>query len=397
MRGHIDHVALTRHLPALDGLRALAVIAVIAFHLGWISGGFLGVDLFFVLSGFLITSLLLSDARGEGGIDLRAFWARRFRRLLPAVALTIGGVLAWLAVWGTAAEQANARDDARWAIPYLANWHLIAQARDYWATAVEPSVFTHLWSLAVEEQFYVLWPLVVWVLVRRGGPTRRLVWVTGALAAASWVALVVLHDPSNPSRVYLGTDTRAFALLLGALAALLPLARRPADRRSEAVAGLAMLGLCVLWVVGGDLRDWLLRGGLLVHSGLAVTLIALVAADRTWLGLPLGTRPLVWIGQRSYGLYLWHWPVLVLIRPRTPNVPAAVRDVIIIAISVALAELSYQWIEHPIRRREGWATGQRAARATAGLMLIAAVVALIAPSGRGHVASFDLASIAPVP
>ena len=170
--------ALAPHWPALDGLRGVAVVAVVAYHLDRLSGGFLGVDLFFALSGFLITSLLVRESAINGTIGLRQFWGRRFRRLLPAVTMMIAAVLAFLSVWGTPAEQATARTDARWAIPYLANWHLVASARDYWASATSSSVFTHLWSLAIEEQFYVVWPVVAWLILRHGPRERMLAAVT---------------------------------------------------------------------------------------------------------------------------------------------------------------------------------------------------------------------------
>lgn len=396
------------HWAALDGLRGIAVAGVVAYHLGWISGGFLGVDLFFTLSGFLITTLVLREHAEHGRLDLTGFWSRRFRRLLPAVMLLVAAVLAWTWWWGTPAEQAGARSEARWAIPYLANWHLIAESRDYWAAATDSSVFTHLWSLAIEEQFYVVWPLVAWWALRgsdRRRGVRRLGLVAAPAAIASAAAMVAWYDPASPSRVYLGTDTRAFALLLGALAAItgaattLTRCAAARTRRLDAVAACLAFALAVSWVIGGDHLGVLLQGGLVVHSALATALVVVLAASSDLGGggaRVLGRRWLTWLGQRSYGVYLWHWPVIVLATPRWTALPAPLRDAAMVAVSLLLAELSYRLVEQPIRRRTGWAAGRRADRATVGLSAVAVVLALVAPSGRGHVASFDPTGLGPV-
>ncbi|MEZ5221435.1 MAG: acyltransferase [Ilumatobacteraceae bacterium] len=400
------------HWPALDALRGLAVIGVVAYHLGWISGGFLGVDLFFALSGFLITSLLVREQRDTGRIDLGAFWGRRFRRLLPAVMAMLVGVLVWTSWWGTPAEQAGARDGARWAIPYLANWHDIVAARDYWAAATDGSVFTHLWSLAIEEQFYVVWPIVAWLALRRGDGERRLLVVTLAGTAASVTALVVLHDPDVPSRVYLGTDTRAAALLLGSAMALRPVRRSlaataRADRRRlhRLAVGLGV-ALGASWWVAGDHLGVVLRGGLPAHSLAAALLVAVLAAlsgtdpapidgGRTYAIRGTVRRGLEWVGHRSYGIYLWHWPVIVLAERRWSGAPAFVRDLGEIGLSLMLAAISYRLLEQPVRRRMGWARGPRAAWATVAVTAVSVVVVVLAPSGRGSIAGFDAASIGP--
>jgi peptidoglycan/LPS O-acetylase OafA/YrhL len=392
------------HWPALDGLRGAAVAAVVLFHLGLLSGGFLGVDLFFTLSGFLITSLLVREWRQHGRIDLGAFWARRCRRLLPAAAAMIGVVLLAVALWGTPAEQAGARGDARWAIPYLANWHLVAQARDYWASATSLSVFNHLWSLAIEEQFYVVWPLVTWWVLRRRGE-RALLIVALAGALASVVTMVGLAHSGPASRVYFGTDTRVVALLLGAAAATAPIrsvaewiGRHP--RRSDVLAIAVTAVLAASWVTGGRLIGALVGGGLAVHALLATVLVSLLArptslpgrwSERSRATAWFGTALLQWLGRRSYGIYLWHWPIIQLLEPRWQSVPSGVRDAVEVALTLAVAEVSYRLLEQPIRRRLGWAAGRRASAATATGIAIATVVAVVAPSGRGHVAAFQLA------
>ncbi len=391
------------HWPALDGLRGIAVAGVVAYHLGWISGGFLGVDLFFTLSGYLITTLLIREHRGTGHVDLIAFWGRRFRRLLPAVMALVVGVLAWCAVFGTPAEQAGARGDARWAIPYLANWHLVSASRDYWASAIDASVFTHLWSLAIEEQFYLVWPVVAWWALRGRRGEHRLAGVTAVGFVASALAMVLLYDTSSPSRVYLGTDTRALALFIGALVALDPVQRflRTAVTRRpfvlRAVGPTIAVLLAISWLIGGEHLDLLLRGGLIAHSVLAALLVGLIALSSgtpTLTNRVLERRALIWVGTRSYGIYLWHWPVIVLAEPRWTVLPAPVRDLAMIALSLALAETSFRALEQPVRRRLGWASHTRATWATGIVTCAAIAMTIVAPSGRGHVAGFEVTSVA---
>ena len=392
----------TVHWPALDGLRGIAVLAVIAYHLGWIAGGFLGVDLFFVVSGFLITSLLLREHRATFTVDVIGFWARRLRRLLPAVAFMIAVTMLWIARFGTPAEQAVARSDARWSLPYLTNWHLIDVARDYWATAGTPSAFTHLWSLAIEEQFYLIWPVLVMAALHGRGHRgdRRLgtMVVIGIVAATS--AMFVLSRHSLPGRVYFGTDTRAAALLLGAAMSLPVPQRRLAalarwrPRLLDAVVSTAAVCVVGSWMLLGHQLSLLLSGGLVVHAAVAAVLVGGLAASSGRLSRWCTARVLVWTGVRSYGLYLWHYPLIRLARPRMSAVPAGVRDLAIIAASFGLAACSYRWLERPVRHRHGWAVGRRSSVAMVTLSVLATVVVVVAPSGRGHIAEFDAAALA---
>jgi peptidoglycan/LPS O-acetylase OafA/YrhL len=394
-----------RHLPALDGLRAAAVIAVLIFHGGYLQGGFLGVDLFFALSGFLITSLLIRDATGGDGrgIVLGTFWGRRFRRLLPAVFTMIAVVAVWAWIFGSGADLAGVQDDGPWAVAYLANWHFIAESGGYWESFAQPSMFDHLWSLAIEEQFYLLWPIVlvaIWKWSKR--PTRTLLILTIAGVALSLLSMVLLYDGVEPTRVYMGTDTRAASLLVGALAATEP-ARRLARRAVAALGDRTGLAIAVLvvfvgwsWVaVDGASSGLLYRGGLLAHSIACAVIISLVVAlDRGWLVRGFALRPLVWVGVLSYGLYLWHWPVYIVLSPERTGLDGPTLLAVRLGLSVVIAYASFRLVEDPIRRRAWWAHGR-----TGVAVLVASVVAIFAllfllPDPPVEIAEFDAAAIA---
>jgi len=391
-----------RHLPALDGLRAAAVIAVLLFHGGYLEGGFLGVDLFFALSGFLITSLLIRDATGAGsggrGIDLLGFWGRRFRRLLPAVLTMIAVVALWSWIFGSAADLEGVKRDGPWAVVYLANWHFIAESGGYWASFAQPSMFDHLWSLAIEEQFYVLWPLVVlaiWTYARR--PQGVLLWLSIAGAIASVVTMFALYSGGDPTRVYMGTDTRASSLLVGAIAATAP-ARALVQRVVALLGGridvvIAAIGALVLWswwAVDGASAEALYRGGLFVHSLACAALVALVATVRQGPSVTaLGWAPLAWIGTMSYGLYLWHWPVYVVLSPERTGIDGLWLLFIRIAVSGVIAYASFRLVEDPLRRRVTWVRGGKGVVA-----LVVSIVGLLAllfalPDPDAEIAAFD--------
>ena len=345
--------------PGLDGLRALAVAAVFLYHSRphtdgspWLQGGFLGVDLFFVLSGYLITSLLLVEWEARNRIDLRRFWARRARRLLPALVVVVLASLILAAIFARS-DLAKTRGDAVSSLLYYTNWHLIIANHSYFNLMGRPSLLQHLWSLAVEEQFYLIWPLLLvpgLVLVGR----KRLPMLVIAAIAASAALMWVLYNPGgDPSRVYYGTDTRAFLLLMGILLALVwPAIER--IRRGLPVLELlgiaALVGSVLLFLRLEDFDPTLYRGGDVAAAFCFVVLIAAVAHPMTGIGEALGVAPLRWIGERSYGIYLWHWPVIALMRPGV-DVPWTGPGVVVAQAAIVLtaAALSYRYVEQPIR------------------------------------------------
>jgi peptidoglycan/LPS O-acetylase OafA/YrhL len=361
-----------RHLPALDGLRALAVLAVVGYHLNlwWARGGYLGVDLFFVLSGFLITSLLLEEHAADGTIRLGAFWARRGRRLLPALFVMVAAVMAFVVLEGrygntdlvAAIDLSQLRDQALATLGYVANWQLIATQHSYFAQFSAPSPLQHTWSLAIEEQFYLVWPFVTLVLLKWSVTSRRSVGaiVTAMLAVASTVLMAVLFVPgADPSRIYYGTDTRLADLAVGATLAWLTArgAELPewTTKALRVAAPLAALGLVALMVTAGTAEGipspFMFEGGFLAASLLCAVVIADVRRDDSVLATVFSWRPLVGIGVVSYGIYLWHWPVIVFATPASTGVSGAGLVVVRLAVITALVVVSYVLVEQPVRRR----------------------------------------------
>lgn len=389
-----DRGARLGYRPALDGLRALAVVAVVLYHggVGWTRGGFLGVDVFFVLSGFLITSLLVQEWMRTGTIRLGAFWLRRARRLLPALFLVLLAVAVY-AAFLPAAQQRVIRDDSLATLTYVSNWWFIASGQSYFARFVEPSPLRHTWSLAIEEQFYVLFPLILaWFLVRAraGLEALRLVLLAAALGSAALMG--ALYTPlADPSRVYYGTDTRLQALLLGAVLALTPALTRPREGPAytrvfgrllrlpgAALAGwLGLAGLLVMFVRARELEPMMYRGGFLLAGVLSAVVIAAVSrAPRSGLASLLSWRPVVTIGVVSYGLYLWHWPVFVVLTEDRTGLVGAPLLAVRVLVTGALAALSYRLVEEPIRtqrlqRRFAVTQWRRAvAAATVGVVVV---------------------------
>lgn len=375
-----------RYLPALDGLRALAVGAVVAYHFGlhWVNGGYLGVDLFFVLSGFLITGLLVGEWGSRGTVGLRAFWFRRARRLLPAVMLLLLVLSLYTWLGGPNVTPSTFGGDALATLFYYANWHLIFAHESYFAQFLLPSPLRHTWSLAIEEQFYLVWPLLLLGglrLWRRRGQSRArhagrssfpraaAVAVTAFLATASAAEMVYLYTQSHGAdinRVYYGTDTRAFELFIGAVLALLVTGRpdhSPRVRRLLHLASpVAALALGTLWVTAGDdagnPATWMFKGGLVVAALLAAVIIAGVAQPHSGpFGRVLSVRPLRWVGGISYGIYLWHWPVYVLMTDVTTGLEGMPLLLARLGATMAAATTSFYLVERPIRRYhwKGWA------------------------------------------
>ena len=369
--GHVDQPGRFAYRPAIDGLRAVAVIAVLLYHGAQLTGnpvdvapgGFLGVDLFMVLSGYLITTLLLLEWTSSGAIRLRSFYQRRLRRLAPALVLVLVAVsIAFLLADLTGLGNTQAESfpgDALASLFYVANWRFALSGASYFEQFGGPSPLRHMWSLAIEEQFYLVWPVVLYVMVKGMRLSRQVV-ATVILVGiwASAVLMAVQFDPDeDPSRLYYGTDTRAQALLAGALLAVVllrtPTARlgRPAIQAAGA-AGLA--GCMVLFVVATDdpgTTPWLYQGGFLVMAvlaGLAILGASAGAGASPYVRV-LSLKPLLWIGTISYGLYLWHWPVFVVLDTATTGLDGVALLALRIAVSLGLAVASYHLVEAPIR------------------------------------------------
>jgi peptidoglycan/LPS O-acetylase OafA/YrhL len=347
------------YLPGLDGLRALAVIAVIVYHgnPSWLRGGFLGVEVFFVISGYLITMLLLSEHRRSGSIGLKHFWFRRARRLLPAV-FALLFVVSAVSVLFVRDELDRLKGDLVASLTYTMNWHLIVGGTSYFDQFQRPPLLRHLWSLAVEEQFYLLWPLLIVALLAlfRKRPDR-LFGAMLALALSSAVLMAMLYRPIDPSRGYYGTDTRICGLLLGCCLALVWHPRQlaagvpPVRARSVTIAGVAgILALVALCALSSERGAFLYRGGFVLVDVASLAVIAAVAHPGVRFGRKLGIPLLVYLGVRSYSIYLWHWPVFALTRPGVDlhwgPVPVFILRV---AVTLVLADLSFRLVEAPIR------------------------------------------------
>lgn len=348
-----------RYMAGLDGLRAVAVLSVIAYHLnlGWAPGGLLGVGVFFVLSGYLITDLLMAEWSREGQIDLKDFWLRRARRLLPAMFLMLAVVGAWVMFVDRSMLPAL-RKDMLAAVLYVSNWWFIFHEVSYFESFGPPSPLGHLWSLAVEEQFYLLWPLVVAVGLRFVSRRGTLVTITLGFAALSAAAMFWLYEPGiDPSRVYYGTDTRAFALLIGAALAMIWPSRKLTNNISrgarltlDLIGGLGLAFVLLSIWKSNQYEDFLYQGGMVLVSIATAFILVALAHPASLLGKLMSVKPLRWLGVRSYGIYLWHYPVIVMTSPVSnadgPNYALALVQFI---ASLVLAAISWRLMEEPIR------------------------------------------------
>jgi len=349
-----------RYILGLDGLRAVAVMAVIAYHLhiGPASGGFLGVDLFFVISGYLITTILLHK-QDLGYQELLPFWMGRIRRLLPAAYVMIFLTVSWCAVAGSNALL-SIRGDAISSFFYVSNWWYIFHQLSYFDSFNAVSPLKNLWSLAIEEQFYIIWPVLLIAGLKWVKNKTHLPMITFGLALVSALWMAILYSPeTDPSRVYYGTDTRAFALLIGcSLAFVWPMQRLsskkllPAGRRILHIAGFGSFAVFLLCVYAVDEFDgFLYQGGMLLFCLNAAILIACVCHPASLIGKWLSFQPLVWLGKRSYGIYLWHYPIIVLTTPVIEIGQPSIGRVTLQLIAILLiAEASYLFIEQPIRK-----------------------------------------------
>ena len=442
----------SRYIPALDGLRTLAVVAVVLYHLNltWAQGGLLGVTIFFVLSGYLITRLLLNEVAKTGRIDLKSFWIRRIRRLVPAV-VTVVFVTCALCTIFNHVMLTKMRPDILPSLLFFNNWWQIAQNVSYFNALGDPSPLTHFWSLAIEEQFYLIWPPLLFAMVSMhvSKPhTRRVVL---GLAAVSALAMMVLYNPAaDPSRVYYGTDTRVFSLLLGAWMAFIPdrdlapvrLAHRlglnrlagaakhgknaegkpgekaegkPGEKADESaetapaqpsalvrfwsspasidVLGVVgLVGLAAMVALTNGYTAFQYRGGTLLCSILTLMVIAACVQPQGMVARALSAEPLVWVGKRSYSIYLWHYPLLLLMNPvANINDTPWWQYILQVLVVVAVAECSYRFIETPFRKgafgrtvtefRNGTTTPANWARAHVPVCAACAIVLVVALGG----------------
>jgi peptidoglycan/LPS O-acetylase OafA/YrhL len=354
-----------RYVPGLDGLRALSVSAVLLYHadVTWMPGGFLGVDVFFAISGYLITSLLLAEYRNRGDVNLGQFYLRRARRLLPALFLVLATVSLFAVIF-LPDEVRSLRGDVVAALGYATNWWQIFQHQSYVAAQGRPPLLRHLWSLAVEEQFYLLWPLILFAMLKiwKGRRTPMLLATLG-ISLASFITMLVLSVPHNyavvdPSRVYYGSDARIYTLLLGAALAMVwsPWKLSPKIAREprlilDAVGATGLLLLVLTFVNAHYQSNFLFRGGFLVVALISTVVIAVAVHPASRIGtVILAQQPLRWIGERSYGIYLWHWPIFMVTRPGfDTGITGWPNTALRIGLTLVAAELSYRFVEEPIR------------------------------------------------
>lgn len=349
------------YFPALDGLRGVAVISVLFFHAGfsWATGGYLGVSTFFTLSGFLITSLLLAERTATGQVDLRAFWVRRFRRLMPAAiaAMALGVIVS---IFGDPVARANVGGDIVAGISYVANWRFVLAGKSYAELFSAPSPVQHFWSLAIEEQFYLLYPLLAYGVLRVARGSRATFGVILVALTGLSVALP-LYGGFSHDRIYYGTDARAAELLMGGLLAVAlyyrPITNNLANSArvqfTMAALGAAALSICaVLWATVAQQSDLLYTGGFFGYSILTVLVIVSALLPVGPVAALLSTSPLRWMGKISYGVYLYHWPIYLFVSEERVPLSGAALFAVRVALTLVVAVVSYRYLETPIRKGE---------------------------------------------
>jgi len=353
------------YMPALDGIRAVSILGIMANHggFGWAAGGVISVNVFFVLSGFLITMLLMKEWTQSGTIRLRAFWARRARRLLPALFVLLGAIALWAVFVTSSVSPSSIRGDALSTLLYVNNWHQILSGRSYFAQVSGASPLLHTWTLAIEEQFYLIWPIVVIAVLKwwRSPRVLLVVAVLGVVASVAEMAFL-FHPAVDPSRLYYGTDTRAQDIMTGAALGIL-LFKRPrasTDRSRVACSSLAVLGMVVFvaeWMRINHSTDLTYRGGFLLADLMVATVILGVTMAPT--GIPariLAFGPLAYVGRISYGLYLWHWPIFLLLSHARTGLDGWALFALRLVVTFAAALASWYLVETPVRQMTfgGW-------------------------------------------
>lgn len=350
----------SRYMVGLDSLRGLAILGVILYHINfnWIPGGFLGVTVFFVLSGYLITDILAMEWKRNKRIDLKKFWLSRARRWLPGMLVMLVITLAWITIFHSSLLE-KMRGDSLAALFYVSNWWYIYHKLSYFDNFNQISPLNHFWSLAVEEQFYVVWPFIISLGLYYIKKQSRMILLICLGAFASALAMAILYEPGvDPSRIYYGTDTRAFSLLIGAVLALVWPSNRLANKIIpkarfilDVVGGIALIIILVMFWKTNQYDPFLYKGGMVLLSIATALLVANLAHPASRIAQFLRFRPLRWVGVRSYGIYLWHYPILTL---TTPKVNAGdfsiIRAILQFLLIILIAQISWKFIEKPIRQ-----------------------------------------------
>ncbi|MBY0599922.1 acyltransferase family protein [Bacillus bingmayongensis] len=350
----------SRYMVGLDSLRGLAILGVILYHINfnWMPGGFLGVTVFFVLSGYLITDILSIEWKRNKRIDLKNFWLRRARRLLPGMLVMLVIVLAWITIFHSSLL-GKMRGDSLAALLYFSNWWYIYHKLSYFESFNQLSPLNHFWSLAVEEQFYVVWPFIISLAFYYIKKKSRIILFIILGAVASALAMAILYEPgADPSRIYYGTDTRAFSLLIGAALALIWPSSRLANKIIpkarlilDVVGGISLIIILVMFWKTNQYDPFLYRGGMVILSIATALLVANLAHPASRIAQFLRFRPLRWMGVRSYGIYLWHYPIITLTSSKVnAGEFQLTRAILQFLLIIVVAQISWKFIENPIRQ-----------------------------------------------